>query len=156
MSLPAAWLVHRVEVYEDGGALLDRLNGPDFDPRAVALLEGDPPCVPRQTEGTEDVRVVRRSNNRLTVAVNASSPAVLLLSEVFYPGWQVRVDGERAELFPADCALRAVCVPSGEHTVTMVYSPRSLWVGLGITLLFALLVVGAAGGEFLRRRRRGG
>ncbi len=62
---------------------------------------------------------VRWSPNR--VAVQATGPGLLVLSEVAYPGWQVRVDGAPAPLLAPAGVLRGVLLPTGKHTVTFSY-----------------------------------
>ncbi len=64
---------------------------------------------------------VRWSPNRITV--QAAGPGLLVLSEVAYPGWQVRVDGTPAPLLTPAGVLRGVLLPAGEHTVIFSYAP---------------------------------
>jgi len=77
------------------------------------------------------------------VSLRASGPGRLVLSEINYPGWQVRVDGQPAALETADGALRAVGVPAGAHTVSFDYQPIAVFAGLALSLLglCALLVL---------------
>lgn len=141
-ALPRAWLVHQVEVIE-GEALLARLNDAAFDPRAAVLLEEAAPCQVALAAGAEEVHFSRVGNNRVEVVVRAEAAGVLVVGEPYYPGWRAAVDGQVVPLLRADYALRAVCVPAGEHRVTLAYAPLSLGVGAAITLL-ALLGVGWA------------
>ena len=55
-----------------------------------------------------------------------------------------RGDGRRANLLRADYVLRALCVPAGEHRVVLVYDPPLLKLGLAITGLTLLSIVGIA------------
>ena len=143
-AFPPAWLVHRAEVLS-AEEVLARLNDPAFDPRQVALLEADPPCTPTGAEGPapegEAVRFSRQGNNRLEVEVEAASEGLLVLGEVFYPGWRATVDGKPAPVLRADYALRAVCVPAGTHRITLTFAPLSFRLGAGISLLSLLLLV---------------
>jgi hypothetical protein len=148
-TFPSVWLVHQVEVH-DSEAVLERINDPAFDPGRVVLLEQEPGCELTHSESgdtdpaqVEDVQFFRRGNNRIEVDVQAASAGVLVLSEVFYPGWRATVDGEPVPLLRADYVLRAVCVPAGEHRVSLSFAPSSLKVGAGITL-FCLFLVGWA------------
>jgi hypothetical protein len=145
-ALPPAWLVHQVEVYPPS-TLLERLNSPDLDPRSTVLLEQSPPCQLDAPTGPENVHFSRRGNNQLEIQVRASSGGVLVIGEVFYPGWQARLDGQPVPLLRADYALRAVCVPAGEHRITLKFAPSSLRIGAGITLCFFLLVCWAVWNE---------
>ena len=69
--------------------------------------------------------------------------ALLILSETDYAGWQVTVDGQPAQNLTAYTAVRAVCVPAGEHTVEWVFKPTVYWLG-GLVSLLCLGLVGTA------------
>jgi CBS domain-containing protein len=77
--------------------------------------------------------VVTWTPNRITVA--ATGPGRLVLSEVAYPGWRARVDGEPALIVTAHDLLRAVDLPGGAHEVVFEYRPASVYVGAGLSLL---------------------
>jgi uncharacterized membrane protein YfhO len=68
--------------------------------------------------------------------------ALLVLSDVYYPGWTVEVDGEPAEMLVVEGALRGVMLSPGHHRVEFVYSPRSFRNGL---VLFGAGLVVVAG-----------
>jgi uncharacterized membrane protein YfhO len=69
------------------------------------------------------------------------------LSEAYYPGWQAWVDGRETNIVEANQLFSAIEVPAGEHEVKFVYSPLSLKIGAGISLLtiFVLLGLGWTG-----------
>jgi hypothetical protein len=152
-ALPAAWLVHQVEVH-DAEAILGRLNAPDFDPTSVVLLESSSPCDLAEPVGVDEVQFNRRGNNRVEVTVNADTAGVLVLSQVSYPGWRAELDGEPVPLIQANYVLQGLCVPAGQHSVTLDFAPSSLRVGVGITSI-SLLLVGWAGFMLWRARRQG-
>ena len=91
-------------------------------------------------EGYTPAEVLLSAPNRLVV--RASGPGLLVLSEYYHPGWYATVDGSPAEIVPADGVLRGVYLDDGEHQVDMVYRPRSVTAGLGITAL-SLVIMGA-------------
>jgi hypothetical protein len=69
------------------------------------------------------------------VAVIVTGPGQLVLSEVSYPGWQVRVDGQAAALAEAEGLLRAVDLPAGAHRVVFSFVPLSGYAGVALTAL---------------------
>lgn len=140
--LPSAWLVHGVEVHDED-ALLDRINDPAFDPRQVALLEEDTSCGLSQPGGAEEARVEKPENNRLEVDVRADGAGILVLSEVYYPGWRATLDGEPVQILTVDYVLRGVCMPPGQHRLVLTFAPSSFRIGFGITLVSVLLLGGA-------------
>jgi uncharacterized membrane protein YfhO len=54
----------------------------------------------------------------------------------------------------ADHVLRAVPVPTGQHTVVLSYEPPLLRLGIGITLGTTLLLLALWGVLLVRERRR--
>ena len=136
----------------DAGEALAIVRAPGFDPQARVVLE--PAGGERVAEGGgTGTAVVRagRDPNRLEIRVDATAPAWLVVSDTWYPGWQAEIDGEPAMLWRGDFLFRAVHVPAGSHTVSLVYRPSSFRLGLWLAGL-ALLVVGATG--WLVRRQR--
>ena len=66
------------------------------------------------------------------IQTSSEVPVLLILSETDYPGWQVTIDGETAQGLTAYTAVRAVCVPAGEHVVEWTYRPNGVlawWPG---------------------------
>ena len=83
------------------------------------------------------------SGNAVTIRASSPQAGWLILSDTFYPGWQVTVDGVLAEIQIANEAFRAVKYPAGTHTIEFRYEPRSVSIGLIVSL--GSLVVIAAG-----------
>jgi uncharacterized membrane protein YfhO len=84
---------------------------------------------------------------------------VLVLADLWLPGWSATVDGAPAPLLVADHMLRAVALQAGEHEVRFVYRDPALRRGLalticGVVLLLALAFAGSV--PALRRRFAGG
>ncbi|MEJ2148457.1 MAG: hypothetical protein P8Z40_03145 [Chloroflexota bacterium] len=144
-ALPIIRLVYQVEVVEDSMAAVERVHQPEFDPAAVAILDQPPPCdlAPPDSPGT--ATVLDEWPGYWLIETESSAPALLVLSETAYPGWQVRVDGEPAASLTAYTAIRAVCVPAGSHQVEWRFNPPIFKVGAAISAL-ALGLVAAAGG----------
>jgi len=77
----------------------------------------------------------------LAIETVADKSAVLVASEVNYPGWEATIDGRPAEILTADYLLRGVIVPEGRHRVEMRYTAPAARHGAIITT-FTLLALG--------------
>ncbi len=67
--------------------------------------------------------------------VNASSAGMLVLSEMYYPGWKATVNGKQSEIYPVDGALRGIEVSAGPNRVELEYAPFSFRAGAALSLL---------------------
>ncbi|MCA9971761.1 MAG: hypothetical protein KC425_16160, partial [Anaerolineales bacterium] len=149
--LPVARLVGQTEVIAEPAAATARVHAPDFDPAATAILDETPPCaLPGEAAGGE-AEILEMAPGYWRIETTSAAPALLVLAETAYPGWQVRVDGERAEPLRAYTAVRAVCVPAGTHVVEWQFAPRIYWLGGGISLL--ALVLALLAGRRLGKQR---
>lgn len=152
--LPLARLVIAYEVIPDGAAAITRIHDPAFDPAHTVILAAAPACElgPDSADpGAADV--LAHTPNRWTVRVTTDVPAIHILTENAYPGWQVTVDGQAAEVLIAYTSVRAVCVPAGEHVVEWTYHPTIYWIGGVITLAALALLVAAVALSWRRRRK---
>ncbi|HFQ93860.1 MAG TPA: hypothetical protein ENK32_07620, partial [Anaerolineae bacterium] len=141
--LPLARLVNRIEVIPDTEQAIARVHQPDFDPAATAILAEGVSC---QTAGDTELGtavVEEKRNGYWRIRTDSPAPALLVLSETAYPGWQVTIDGERVDWQKAYTAVRAVCVPAGEHLVEWTYAPNTWKIG-GLISLAALGLLCAA------------
>jgi hypothetical protein len=143
-----AWIVHDVRTVAEGEAL-PLLTSGVVDPRRTALVEGSLPVV-AQPDGTaqETAQVTRYEPEAVTIATKATAPGLLVVSEVYDPGWRAYLDGKQVDLLPTDHVLRGVPIPAGEHTVELHYEPLSLRLGLaisGVATLGMLAVFAATG-----------
>jgi uncharacterized membrane protein YfhO len=110
------------------------MAAPSFAISRTAVLDRAPQPAPA-TDARGTAQILAYAPNRSAVQVNASGGALLVLSEVFYPGWVATLDGVPTEIYRADAALRAVVVPAGDHLVEMVYQPVLFQVGAAVTLI---------------------
>ncbi|MGH7551626.1 MAG: YfhO family protein, partial [Longimicrobiales bacterium] len=146
-ALPRAYLAGRTEVVPDPGAVA-RLLDPGFDRRTTVLLpEALPMGVSVQPDPQGAVTWAERGINESTLRVTTDRPALLVLSENYYPAWKVEVDGAATPLFRANYTFRAVPVPAGEHTVRFHYESDVLKASASasIAILLVLIAVGLIG-----------
>jgi hypothetical protein len=143
--LPRAFLARHYLVERTDKQIVERLQAKEFAPGRTVILEKDPGVVLAGEIGAEEtVEQTVFGPNRQEFLVMVKKPALLLVSESDYPGWEAEIDGRKTEIFRADFAFRSVLVPAGEHKVSFEYRPASFRTGLlvsGASLLFLLLAI---------------
>lgn len=152
--LPRARVVHRVERVAGDEAALARLARMPLN-SSVALVTPDAPELTLRAAGTGEPvpRVTPGGPNRRTIRADLGAPGLLVLSEMYVPGWRATVDGREAPVLKTDYLFCGIALPEGKHTVVLEYAPASVRLGAAITgatlvgvVLLSLLI--------LSRRRR--
>src|SRR6266498_1391278 len=82
------------------------------------------------------------SDLEVRVATTSLTPALLVLSDTYYPGWRAFVDGGEQPLVRGDLLFRVVPVPAGQHQVIFRFEPTSIRLGLAISLAALLCAIG--------------
>jgi hypothetical protein len=148
-ALPRAWVVHEARTLPDTEIVRALADG-SVNPREVALLEDAPPSMSAPAQGNDAVSYTRLSPESFSVAADAASPGLLVLSEIWDPGWHATIDGVPTTVLRTNGIFMAVPLEPGEHTVVFRYLPPHFWLGVAITLAGALALAG--GGTWLYRR----
>ncbi len=137
--LPRAFLASSYVVVSDKQKIIDTLFAKDFDKRETVVLEEKPALLPQ--EGNGSVSVIQYRPTVITFTVDSAAPKLLFLSDSYDPGWKAFIDGIQTPLYRADYDFRAIAVPSGIHTVHMIYQPKSIIWGLSIAFIILLILV---------------
>ena len=146
-AMPRAWLVPNVFTTDAQNALnaikTSKLpDGAEFNPAQTALVEQPVPLAAQEPDPQALVTVESLTNSRMEVRTSSKIANFLVTSDVYYPGWRARIDGQETVLYRANYALRGVLVPPGDHIVLFEYRPRSIQAGAVISL-FSIFVLGA-------------
>jgi hypothetical protein len=149
-AVPRAYAVLRAHTAPDLDAARAILLDPAFDPHREVVLTGPPAEPAGQAGEVAPVAWKRDGANSMVVEVELPQPGHLVLTDLYDPAWQGRVDGRAAPLLRANGAFRAVAVPAGRHEVRFDYRPRSFPVGASVSAAGALAVLWLAA-----RGRRG-
>ena len=142
-ALPRAWLASGAEALGEQATLevirTGRLpGGGAWEPRRTALVEA--PLESFNLPGTStngSAEVTRYEPNRIELKTASDAASILVLSENHYPGWRAEVDGRGVETLRVNYNQRGVALPPGAHEVSFAYRPKSVLLGLLISLATA-------------------
>ena len=148
-AMPRAWLVGEEIVVDSRDGVLAAIKTEGFDPRRQVVLERPSGLALAGPGSGQTVTISNHSPNRISLVSESDRPSVLVLSEVYYPGWQAIVDGQPSPILRANWAFRAVALEAGRHEIDLRFRPTSLLAGAAISgiawmLAFAFLIAGPA------------
>ncbi len=142
-TLPRAWMVYDVRQIADDGDALQAMQSDTFNPTTTAFVADEMPFSAVPNAALVPVEFKPSDPEHVSIAVNTPTDGLLVMSEVYYPGWSATVDGAATPIMRADVALRGIPLHAGKHQIEMVYDPWSVKVGIGVTVgTLALLVLG--------------
>ena len=82
------------------------------------------------------------SPNYRKASITAPADGFVRISEVYYPGWEIKIDSKTVPHLRADCAWMAVPVREGAHVIEMI--PHSRYLGRFIPVfIVSILLVSA-------------
>jgi len=155
-AMPRAWMSDALAL-KDNEAVYQRLKATGGEGlRSLALVvypqyKSDSEMV-REIEPTIDqgipipavkgnVSFVSRSAHRLTLETDPSCRGLLVVSELYYPGWEVYVDGKKKEILKTDLIFRGIMLEGGQKRVEFRFRPASLRKGIIVSLVTVGLLV---------------
>jgi hypothetical protein len=157
--LPRAYVVYAAERVTGDGPATARLLDEDADIRNVAVT-ADPLPLPSLPERQADAAVLEQYGaTRVAIRATARQPGLLVLGDLFAPGWKATVDGRPAPVLRVNHVMRGVFLAPGEHDVRFTYAPDSLkWGALtslaGLGIAAVLLARGGHAGVARRWGRQ--
>lgn len=120
-ALPRALPFYDFEVIGSDQEMIRRFYSDEFDFRKKLIVEEEIKDINNAREGTGSAKIISYVPNKVAIEVNTTTPALLFLSDNYYPGWKAFVNGKEAKIYRADYTFRAIVVPAGESIVEFKY-----------------------------------
>ena len=144
-ALGNAWFVDEVQYVNNANEEIEAIHGIDplhqivVDKRFESIVKAS-----SASDSTCSITLTAYEPNDLKYEVNSSKGGTVVFSEIYYPGWQAYIDGEKVEHGRANYILRAMNVPAGQHVVEFKFDPDTLHATETIAYIaFALLAIAA-------------
>lgn len=141
-ALGNAWFVDEVTYVATPDAEMAALDSLAVASRAVADRQFESVLGTSTPKSAGDtIFETSYAPDRLTYHARTARGGVAAFSEVFFPwGWEATIDGKPAEIGRINYVLRAIKIPAGEHTVEMVFDPKSLHTTTTVAYISIILI----------------
>jgi len=96
----------------------------------------------------DSVELKEDHGSRVSLSVRLGCPAMIVVSDTYFPGWRAYVDGAPARIYQVNGAMRGILAPAGVHSIAMRYRPMVVYEGAALTVL------GILGAALLARSKR--
>ena len=143
-ALPRIFLVSDYVVKSNKEKIIEKILDRRLDLREIVILE-EPikEKIKFKKDNEAMVEVKSYAPNNVVLKTVSKSPMILFLSDNYFPGWKMNVDGKNERIYRANYSFRAVPVEEGSHEIVFWYYPDSFDLGLKISIitLLSLLLV---------------
>ena len=154
--MPRVQLIRDYRVASGRDAVFAALTSTGFDPRKQVILEKEPVVPPTGGGEGGSVRVLKQTADELLIHVEVPAATLLLVTDPYSRDWRATAEGASAQheydVMPANYVLMAIPVKAGRHEIRLAYSPRSVPIGIGVSLVALLGFIGAS--LYLSRREK--
>lgn len=141
------WFVKNIQYVNNANEEIDALKR--VSPKDVAIVDKKFSAqLPNKVDATGTVQLTSYQPNELKYRIQTSKGGVAVFSEIYYPGWTAKLDGQDVEIGRADYILRAINIPAGNHELVMTFDPASLhetegiaYAAMAILILVALFEI---------------
>lgn len=153
--LPRAFLVEEVVATPDTTYTLSAFTRSDFDPSRTAIVYGELERALPEGPLEGSAEIVESTPDRVVVRTTANRPALLVLSDNYYQGWEATIDGRSTPIYRTNHTFRGVLVNEGMSEVVFEYRPRDFYLGFYIYLAGLVALAGYGIWLLIARRRTG-
>ena len=143
--VPRAIIVNRT-VVKPAEEILDFMIGDNFDALKMVVLEPESRPFMVQENNRKDIEgscfITHYDNESIRIETSANQACYLVLSEIFYPGWEATVDGKKAPILCGNYLFRVIPLEQGKHDVELRFVSWPFRVGAIISLLTLICSTG--------------
>ncbi|MBK6647405.1 MAG: hypothetical protein IPG44_16930 [Anaerolineales bacterium] len=107
-ALPRISLFYKYESETNTPGAASRLAEKSFDIHSILIVEQKNPLNVGPFDPDAEVIFVKDAPNEVVVRTQSATPALLLLTDTYYPGWIATVDEKPVEILKANGAFRSV------------------------------------------------
>jgi hypothetical protein len=157
-SMRRASIYHAYQLAPNTIADLDLLYEDNFPYLSTLLVSEVPEYQPTLPDSgaRESVEIVEHEIAHQRYNVEMATAGLLFISENYFPGWKVKVDGVEKKLLKADHTFRAVSLDKGSHDVEIYWDwPRYTESRLVTILTVIFSGLGVVACLFYERKTKG-
>ncbi len=138
----AAWIVDNYKVVANADEEMLALGVENLKTTAIIDEKSAQKLSKITIDSTAKINIEIYEPNKLIYKSEALTEQIAVFSEIFYDkGWNVYIDGEKAEYFRANYLLRAMVIPAGSHEIIFKFEPQSFKIGNNIAKASSILLI---------------
>ena len=140
-ALGNAWFVSDIIIVENSDEEIQKLGQINTANQVLVDQRYDVPLT-IDYDSTATIQLTNYKANHLSYTSSSTTKQFAVFSEIYYDkGWNAYIDGELVPHIRANYLLRALPIPSGQHTIEFKFEPQTYYATENITLFSSLIVI---------------
>ena len=137
-----AWFVDSVEWASTADEEIVALNNIDVRNETVVNEKYKNLISPFDNKTSSDsISLFSHEPDKLVYHTNTSGNKLAVFSEIYYPDWTIKIDGDSANYVEADYTLRAMIVPGGQHEIEFTFRPAYYTRANSLSMVFYYIIM---------------
>lgn len=133
--LPRIFLTSSYVVEKNRDKIIQMVFDDKFNIKNKLILEEEiSPKISFAEDKNAKIKIKTYTPNKIVLQTSAASNMLLFISDNYYQGWKVSIDGKGGKIYRADYSFRAVPVIKGDHEIIFSYYPKSFDLGIKVSL----------------------
>jgi len=100
------------------------------------------------------IKIINYEPEKIKLEIENNENNWLLANEIYYPGWQAKIDDKPIKIYQANYTFRAIQIPKGKHTVEFTFKPKSFIIGKIISSITLLILIILGSANLVKKRIR--
>ncbi len=88
-----------------------------------------------QPRASETAKVSYPDPQTVVIDATLDFKGIVVLADVFYPGWELTIDGKPAKVYQVNRMMRGAAVDEGKHRLVYQFNPSSFRIGRIVSLI---------------------
>jgi hypothetical protein len=142
-------LISQWKVIDQRDDIFREMEKQSFDPRQTVILERSPGIESMTNGRMGECTIENSSTDYLTIKGQLEQPAILLITDSYSKGWQVKPLADSSQkqyqVMPANYTLMAIPLHAGKHHLLLEYKPKAFvvgkWISLSALIVYLMLIL---------------
>ncbi|MDR0873600.1 MAG: hypothetical protein LBN27_09100 [Prevotellaceae bacterium] len=141
-----AWLVNKTHIAQNADEEMMLLGKIDTKKELVADKEFEKQIIAITPDSAAHIELLSYAPNDLKYHFTSKSDQIAVFSEIYYPDWNVYIDGKKADNFRANYLLRAMPLKAGDYDIEWRFEPGVVSTSRAIAMVASILLLLFAAG----------
>jgi hypothetical protein len=123
--------------------IIEILASPSFAWNSSVVILSEADRIVTYPKGESQIKIINNTPNFVGIEATTTEHCFLVMSDTYYPGWNVYINNNKSQILNANYAFRAIELNSGYNYIEFRYEPISFYVGSLVSVISLIILLAA-------------